>query len=53
MRRAERSAIQCAADKRTPGCHLSPGIVRPVDVREDFHIWLDPAMVVEVLSRLQ
>ena len=29
------------------------GIVRFVDVREDFHIWLDPAVVVEALSRLQ
>ena len=29
------------------------GIVRLVDVREDFHIWLDPAVVVEALSRLR
>lgn len=29
------------------------GIVRFVDVREDFQIWLDPSVIVEELSRLQ
>jgi peroxiredoxin len=28
------------------------GIVRFVDVREDFHIWLDPAVLQEALTRL-
>jgi peroxiredoxin len=28
------------------------GIVRLVDVRKDFHIWLDPAVVAETLARI-
>ena len=29
------------------------GSVRFVDVREDFHIWLDPALVSEALARVE
>lgn len=29
------------------------GTVQFVDVREDFHIWLDPAAMTEVLARLE
>ena len=29
------------------------GIVQFVDVREDFHIWLDPAALGDVLARLE
>jgi peroxiredoxin len=28
------------------------GIVQLVDVREDFHIWLDPGVVAETLARI-
>ena len=28
------------------------GVVRMIDVREDFHIWLDPATIVTALSAL-
>lgn len=29
------------------------GIVRFADVREDYHIWLDPALVTEALAQLR
>jgi hypothetical protein len=29
------------------------GIVRFVDVREDFHIWLDPSLVAETLALMR
>jgi len=29
------------------------GVVRLVDVRTDFHIWLDPGVVAEALARIR
>jgi peroxiredoxin len=29
------------------------GVVRFVDVREDYHVWLDPAVVKEALAKLR
>ncbi len=28
------------------------GVIRLVDVREDYHIWLDPELLVEALARI-
>jgi peroxiredoxin len=53
LRRPNAEAIEAGVPHPTTYLLDRDGIVRFVDVREDFHIWLDPAVVVEALSRLR
>jgi peroxiredoxin len=52
LRLSNAEAIEAGVPHPTTYLLDRDGIVRLVDVREDFHIWLDPAVLVEALSRL-
>ena len=54
IRRARtRNPSKKASPTRPPTCSIEMASSRFVDTREDFHIWLDPAVVVNALANLR
>ena len=53
LRRPQPEAIEEGVPHPTTLLLDRDGIVRFADVREDFHLWLDPAVVREALAQLR
>jgi peroxiredoxin len=53
LRRPNAAAIEAGVPHPTTLLLDERGVVRFVDVREDFHLWLDPATVREALAKLR
>jgi peroxiredoxin len=52
LRRQNAEPIEAGVPHPTTYVLDRDGVVRFLDVREDFHIWVDPAEVVEALAKL-
>ena len=53
LRRPKAEAIEAGVPHPTTLLLDSSGVVRFVDVREDYHVWLDPALVTEALAAIR